>query len=290
MLKMIKDFFNGMAFGVTQIVPGVSGGTIAIILGFYDELIKSVNNFTKDCKKYLKFLFPLIFGVIVGILLFAWFIDYMLVNYSFPTMLFFIGLIVGIIPIVYIRVKSSKIKFKEVMLTIVPIVILIAISHIKGVSIENPAEFINNISIYFMIFIFFVGMIAASALIIPGLSGSFILLLLGVYSLATYAVSSLRLALTDTVLLVNVLKVLVPLGIGIIIGGLITIRLVERLLNNHYKTTYRVILGLLIGSVYLLFNEPIVYQSGMGTNVIIIGIVMFILGCIISFNLGRKKI
>ena len=295
MVKEIRNFLNGLAFGITEIVPGVSGGTIAVILGFYDELIETVNHITEDYRKYTRFLFPFLLGAAAGIITFSSIINYLLTNHSFPTMLFFIGLIVGIIPPIYSKVKEPgrRVKFGEIALVMLSFSGLFIISELKGASVTNPVEVINNIDASFMFFIFLAGIIAAMALVIPGVSGSFVLLLLGIYPLATYSLSSIRYLLTDitnTTLLINICKVLLPLGTGVIIGGLSMARLIEKLLKNYYKITYSIILGLLLGSVYALFKEPIVFQSGISAIVILIGSVTFLLGCTISFNLGRKRL
>jgi putative membrane protein len=294
MKKIIRNFFNGMAFGITETVPGVSGGTIAIILGFYDELIKTINNFRKDYKKSLKFLAPLLLGIAAGVLIFTSIINYLLGNFSLPTMCFFIGLIIGIIPLIYLKTKDreKKIEFKKIGLIIFPALLLVVMSYFKGDSITNPAEFISSVDILFMLFIFFAGIIAAMALVIPGVSGSFVLLLMGIYPLITYSVSLIRLWITDitnTALLLSICKVLVPLAIGVIIGGLTMVKLIERLLERHYKNVYSIILGLLIGSIYVLFKEPLVYQSGTSTLMIIIGILTFLSGGAASFFIGRKR-
>jgi len=295
MAKEIRNFLNGLAFGITEIVPGVSGGTIAVILGFYDELIETVNHFTEDYRKYLRFLFPFLFGAVAGIITFSSIIHYLLTNHSFPTMLFFIGLIVGIIPPIYSKVKEPKRGFKygEIALVMLPFIVLLIISELKSVSITNPAEVINEINATFMLFIFFAGIIAAMALVIPGISGSFVLLLLGIYPLATYSISSIRHLLADITniqLMLDICKVLLPLVIGVIIGGLSMARLIEKLLKNYYKITYSIILGLLLGSVYVLFNEPIVFQSGISAIIIVIGAFTFLVGCTISFNLGKNRL
>ena len=295
MLKLIKNFINGMAFGITQIVPGVSGGTIAIIMGFYNELIGTINNFSKDYKKSLSLLIPLLFGIAAGILVFSSIINFLLMNYSFPTMTFFIGLIVGIIPPVYLKVKEPgrRFNFKEIALIILPIIILLIISNLRNDTAANPSEDINNVDIYFMLFLFFAGLISAAALIIPGISGSFILLLLGVYPLLTYSISLIGAFLTDITnipLMLNIIRVLMPFGIGVIIGGLFTAKLIGKLLNNYSKIIYSVILGLIIGSVYVLFNDPIVYQSGMSALIVVTGLITFIAGCVISFVLGKKRL
>ena len=295
MFAFIRNFLNGLAFGITETIPGVSGGTIAIILGFYGELIETINHFTEDCKKYLKFIIPILLGTASGILLFSSIIHYLLTNHSFPTMLFFIGLITGIIPLIFLKVKEpgQRLKISEILLMVIPFLILIVISELKGVSIAEPEEAINNINIPFMIFIFFAGMLAAAALIIPGISGSFVLLLLGLYPLIIFSISSIRILFSggsNTALLINILKVLIPLGIGIIIGGLSMARLIEKLLKNYHKIIYSIILGLLSGSVVVLFKEPIVYRSGISVIIIIIGIVTLALGAVLSFKIGKKRL
>ena len=295
MIKQIKNFFKGLAFGITETVPGVSGGTIAIILGFYYELIETVNHFTEDYRKYLRFVLPFIFGAAVGVIVFSSIINYLLTNHSFPTMSFFIGLIVGIIPPIYRKVKDPARWFKpnETALIVFPVLALMVISELKTVSVVNPAEVIKNIDVSFMFFIFFAGILAAMALVIPAISGSFVLLLLGIYPLVTYSLASIRHLLTDitnVTLMLDICKVLFPLGVGVIIGGLSMARLIEKLLKNYYKITYLIILGLLLGSVYALFKEPIVFQSGVSAIIIAIGSVTFIVGCIISFNLGKKHL
>jgi putative membrane protein len=295
MLTVIRNFLNGLAFGITDTIPGVSGGTIAIILGFYFDLIEAINHFTEDFKKYLKFFIPLIIGIATGIVLFSSLVHYLLTYHSFPTMLFFIGLIMGIIPLIFSRVKEPgcKLKVSEIVLVLIPFSILLLISGLKEASVVDPEEVVNNINFPFMLFIFFAGIVAAMALVIPGVSGSFVLLLLGIYPVVIYSVSSIRLLLadiSDTALLLNICKVLVPLAIGIIIGGLSMVRLIEKLLKNYHKVVYSIILGLLLGSICVLFREPMVYKSGISALVIIIGIATLSLGAVLSFFMGKKRL
>ncbi|MCL2739777.1 MAG: DUF368 domain-containing protein [Oscillospiraceae bacterium] len=295
MIKHIKNFFNGMAFGIVETVPGVSGGTIAIILGFYDKLIHSINNFKKDTKSSLKFLVPLAIGMVFGILLFGKIINYLLTHFSLPTMIFFIGLIVGIIPLIYGKVINAdhhRIKLKEFFLIGIPILILVCISHVEGLSIGDVDAFIAGLGWLNMLFLVGAGMVAAAALVIPGISGSFVLLLLGVYPVATATISAVSTYLlnpSNTPLLLDIVKVAGPLGLGIIIGGLLMVRLIENLLENHHKVIYSIILGLLIGSIYALFRNDIVYQSGVNTILITISVITFAIGCVTSYFFGRKK-
>jgi len=286
--KVIRDFLNGLAFGIIETVPGVSGGTIAIILGFYSELIESLNHFTENAKKYTKFLIPISLGIATGLVIFSSIMTYLLEYVSFPTMTFFIGLTVGIIPLIYVKVKEPKqwFKSKELALILIAFFTVLVMANLKPL----PVESINHIDAPFMLFIFLAGIVAAIALVVPGISGSFILLLLGIYPLVTYSVSSIGVLLTDitnTSLMLDITKVLVPLALGIIVGGLSMARLIENLLKNHYKTLYSIILGFLLGSVCVLFRES--FQSGPSVLIIIAGVTTFLLGGIISFSLGKKR-
>ena len=280
--------------GSTQIVPGISGGTIGIIMGFYFELIEAINHFAEDIRKSLKLLVPLVIGCIAGLILFSSIVNFLLSYYSFPAMLFFIGLIAGIIPHVYWKIKedNSRLLLKDILAVLIPFFILLAISVLKGLLVSNSAEVIPAVNFPYMIFLFFSGIIAAAALVIPGVSGAFMLLLLGTYPLIIYTISSVRLLLTDITnitLLLDICKVLAPLGLGAIIGGLVMIRLIEIFLKKYAKVTYCIILGLLLGSFFVLFREPIVFQSGISSILIIIGIITFSLGSTVSYILGNKQ-
>ena len=293
MISGIKNFFNGLIFGITQIIPGVSGGTIAIILGFYFELIEAINHFFKDMRKSLKFLVPILFGMAAGILIFSSIVDFLLTRYSFPTMLFFIGLVSGIIPHIYFKVRELTQKFTafDIFLIAFPFVFLLVISFMKEANTATPTEIISNIDVLFMIFLVFAGIVSAAALIIPGMSGSFVLLLLGVYHLAIYSISSIRFFLADfsnISLLLDIFRVLVPLGIGIILGIIFTAMLIGKLLIKYQKQVYLIMLGLLSGSVFVMFNEPMVYRSGISPTIIVIGVAVFILGAVISFKIPKR--
>ena len=295
MKKTIRDFLCGLAFGITETLPGISGSTIAIILGFYFELISAINHFSGDVKKNLKFLLPLALGLAAGILIFSSVINFLLTGFSFPTMLFFIGLIAGIIPHFFTRVKNKGRKFNPVdfLLVLIPFAALLIISGLRGITADEPEILINAISIQYMIFIFFAGVLAAAALVIPGFSGSFVMLLLGIYPLVIFCISSLRIFLADvsnTSLLLNICRVLGPLAAGVIAGGLCMVALIEKLLKNHSHTVYSVILGLLCGSVFVLFRNPIVYRSGVSALIIAAGVITFAAGSVIAFTLGRKRL
>ena len=292
----LKTFIYGTVFGLSLIVPGVSGGTIAIILGFYDQLIEAVNGLTKDFWRQLKFLVPFGAGILIGIVLFASVIQFLLNYYSFIAMMFFIGLIAGVIPNIYRQVRkyseknNTQKRAKDLLLMIIPIALLVSITHLNtNTAALYPAE----IDLSLMLFIFVIGIIAAASILIPGLSGSFILLLAGIYPLATHAVSSIRLLpgdITNLDLIFNIARVLGPLGLGVIIGILFTARLIKRLLKQRSKSVFLVILGLMTGSVYALLLDPILLYSGINVPVFIIGLASCGVAVILSYKIGRKGI
>ena len=296
MKKHLKNFLNGMAFGATETVPGVSGGTIAIILGFYDDLIRTINNFRKDKKNALRFLLPIAAGVAVGVLTLGYIINLMLEKYSFPTMSFFVGLIIGIIPLIFLKIKKpgKGLELNKIILIVVPMAFLFGITFLGELNFGDEASFIATMDVWFMLFIFVSGIVAAAALVIPGVSGSFVLLLIGIYPLATHCVSAIKDYISDignTALLVDICKVLVPLALGVAVGGITMVKLIERLLEKHHDTVYSVILGLLVGSVYVIFNNPIVTKSGMASDFIyVIAAGTLILGAVTSFFIGKKKL
>ncbi|MDR0462814.1 MAG: DUF368 domain-containing protein [Pseudomonadales bacterium] len=300
MIKEIKSFINGAIFGAVQTIPGVSGGTVAIILGFYDDLIKSLSNLRQDLKNNLKFLIPLGVGTVFGILAFSFVTNYLITNHSFPIMLFFIGLIVGIIPLTYdlVKIPGKKLSVKDIVLIVIPIIVLVVITHLSNAGdtavVTDPAEVLAGIDIPYMLFLFVAGALAAASLIIPGLSGSFVLLVLGIYHVAIYSASQITTILTtdptNVALWLEIFKFVIPLSIGILVGGVTTVKIVEKLLKNFYRVTYLAILGLLIGSVYAIANEPIVTQSGVSSSLVASGIVACMLGAAISYNLGKKRL
>jgi len=151
MLKILRNFINGLIFGAIQIVPGISGATIAIMLGFYFDFLSSINNFFKDFKRNMFFLLPLITGIALGLLVFSSIIHFLLTNYNFPTMMFFVGLITGTMPLFYrnIRERGRRIKLLNFVLILVPFVILLFVSLIGT---ENNAVF-NSQLIFVMLYL-----------------------------------------------------------------------------------------------------------------------------------------
>ncbi|MFG6150449.1 DUF368 domain-containing protein [Halobacillus sp. B23F22_1] len=265
-----KNIYRGMLMGASDVVPGVSGGTIAVVLGIYDQLIEAVNGFfSREWKKHLKFLLPLGIGIGTSILLLANLIEWLFEHYPGPTQFFFLGLIIGIVP--YLTHKADvKHQFEGKHYGILLIGALLVAS--MAVFQTSEGEAMTNLSLASYIGLFFSGWLASSAMILPGISGSFLLLIIGMYSTIISGISNLRL---DIILVV---------GLGILIGILVMSKIIKFFLENYTSATFSLIIGLVVGSVFVIF--PGVPESGLMWGV---SIVTFVGGLAAAWLLGRVE-
>ena len=288
---MAINFFKGMLIGIVNIIPGVSGGTIAIVLGIFDDLIVAINNFYKsfeEFKKHFTFLFPIVIGAVLGILAFSSLVASALEAYSFPTVMFFIGLVVGSIPLIYKKASAQGVKPKYFIATAIAMAFVISMAVLRNNEGTTAPVADTTVTIVKM---FFGGMLSSAAMVIPGTSGSFVMLLLGIYYDIIHAISSLRIYIqnpTDFDFLMEIMVVIIPLGLGIVLGILIISKVILVLLTRHYSITYFTILGLMIATVFAIFIDPITYQSGVDFISIVVGIGTFGVGFVTSYLLGRK--
>ncbi|ULQ59682.1 DUF368 domain-containing protein [Brucepastera parasyntrophica] len=240
-MQYIKTFCIGIILGIANVIPGVSGGTIAVVFNVYDRLI---NIITLNIKKILKdwlFILLLILGILVGVFVFARLITWLFDSYPVPTAFFFIGIILGSIPFIGKRAKGERftpLSFALIACGIGVMAAMFFINRYAGVSSETVITELS-VSAFFLMFLF--GFIGAIAMIIPGISGSLILLIIGGYRSVIRALSDFNIPL------------LVPLALGILSGLLIGAGFVRFLLARVPVHTYCIILGLVIGSVLPVF-------------------------------------
>ena len=257
--------------GVSDLIPGVSGGTIAFILGIYDKLLTSINGFfSKDWKKHIGFLIPLAMGMGTAILLLSKLIDYLLANHYEPTQFFFLGLIIGVVPFIVKEVDVKR-QFKGKHYAILFIVAIF----LASLAFLSPIEtsIISSLSVKSTIGLFFSGWIASMAMLLPGISGSFILLLLGVYSSVIAAISSFN------------IPIIIVVGAGVAIGFIVSSKVISYLLQNHHVMTYSVIIGLIIGSTFVVFpGVPTDYVS------IVASVVTFVAGLALTLFFSKKNV
>ena len=228
-------------------VPGVSGGTIAFILGFYDDFIGSLNsliskNSIDDKKKSLIFLFKLGIGWLVGMVLSVLLLSSIFEEHIYSISSLFTGFIIFAIPLIMKEEKDSLIgKYKNIIFTIIGALIVALITYF------NSSEYLNFST---GIFVFVAGMIAISAMVLPGISGSTLLLIFGLYA---GIISSIKEVLS---LNFSYLPVLIIFGLGVIVGILSTIKIIKFFLNKYRSAMIYLILGLMIGSIYAVFMGP----------------------------------
>jgi putative membrane protein len=193
-----KNIYRGFLMGITDLIPGVSGGTMAIILGVYDRLLEALSGFfSKKWRQQLSFLVPLAIGIVSALLLFSRLIAYLLQNYFEPTQFFFLGLIIGIIPFI---IKGADVKrnfaFRHWFVLIAAAILLALTGFMNPNKAVEPITSLNTLSI---LGLFLAGWLASMAMLLPGISGSFVLLLLGVYSTGIYALSTFNIPLIVTI-------------------------------------------------------------------------------------------
>lgn len=269
MIYIMKNVFRGIVMGITDLIPGVSGGTIAMVLGIYPELIASINGIlSKNWRKHLLFLVPLIVGIGISLVVFSRLIEWLIVSHSQPLFFFFNGLILGIIPFL-LRTADYKKTFKthHYVILVAAVLLVASTSLIRE---DSMVSIWTNLTFSNYLYLFFSGWIASSAMILPGISGSLILLLLGVYPTVINAISS-----------INILVILV-VGFGIVIGIVITSKLIQYLFSRYSSITYAVILGLVLGSLIVIFpGIPTTYSNAF------LCMAMLLLGSIVANLLGR---
>lgn len=269
-MDIIKNFFIGMIVGVANVIPGVSGGTMAVVFGIYDKVISSVINFFKNIKENIIFLGSLGVGAIVGILAFANLIKLCLTNFPQQTNFFFIGLIVGTIPLIFRKSTETRVNKINILWAITAFLIAFLMAWI-GKPQATSSTIIRDLTLINILKIFFGGFIAAAAMILPGISGSFILLLLGLYDSIITAVTVFN------------IPILVVFALGMLFGLLSMTKIIDTLFNKFPQTAYFIILGLIIGSIYAIFPK-VTFSIGM-----IVSVIICVIGFVIAYKLGDNK-
>jgi putative membrane protein len=256
--------------GATDVIPGVSGATIAVLLGIYNRLLAALNGiFSKDWKKHLSFLIPLGVGIVIAIFTIARVMEWLLIHHPGPTFYFFLGLIIGVLPFLF-NVADAKSAFKKHH------IIILFLSAILIGSMEflhNGEEtIIEARTMLVYVRLFFSGVLGSAVMVLPGISGAFVLLLIGVYPTLMSAVSNFE------------FDVIIVTGAGILIG-IITMSKVVNYLFKHYRTaTFAAIIGMVIGSIFVVFpGWPI------STPLVFVSILTFAAGLAGAYVLGKVE-
>lgn len=235
-MHFIISYLKGIAIGAGAILPGISSGVFCVIFGIYEKLLNSILYFFKDIKNNFKFLLPIVVGVFIGVLIFSNFLNYFFINFPIQTKSIFIGLILGCIPPL-IKQCNSKTPFKITNL----LFLLVSFSiGILSVFLENSLSINYGITNFDFKYLILSGFIMSIGIIVPGVSNTIILMLMGVYPTYLNSVSTLY------------FPVLIPMGIGIFFGSALFMISTKFLLEHFYSKTFYSIIGFSLGSIFVL--------------------------------------
>lgn len=268
---------KGFIIGIANIIPGVSGGTLAITLGIYEKLINAVSHFISNIKENLKLIIPILVGAVLSLAILSNVISYALEHFKVPTTLFFLGLIVGGLPLIYKKVDKS-INASNILIIIITFALVVSFTFLDS---GNTAISFKTMDTFKYISLLFIGMIASATMVIPGISGSFVLMMLGYYEPIINTIKDL----THFMNIGHNILILIPFGIGILIGIVLIAKAIEFLLSKHEEKTYFGIIGFVLASIVsILINMGLTNNMGF----IVCGIILFILGFGIAYRLGEK--
>jgi putative membrane protein len=280
----IKNFFinmaKGAAVGIGMIIPGVSGGTIAVILKIYDKLIEAIGNLFKDFKQSLAVIAPVLIGAVLAFAAAYFPLTYALTNAPLPTVLLFAGLMLGGCPKLVKDASRNGFKKLDAVAIILPLALVVGLCFIPGLGNAN----LNNVSVGGYFLLVAIGAVASCALVIPGISGSMLLMILGYYA-------PLLAGMANIVSQPQLVWVYLAFILGVVIGFFTIAKLMQWLLNKFPRTTYWAIVGFVIGSIpaiIITFGNEYGFTHPTVTIVqIVIGILLFVLGTVSSYLLFR---
>lgn len=271
-MKYFIDILKGAVVGIANIIPGVSGGTMAVITGIYEKLIDIIGNIFSHLKSWtklkedLKFIIPIGIGAVVGIVAFSKVLEWLLDSYEMPTLYCFLGLIIGSLPLIFKNANDKGFNIKYIIPFVITTALMILLNMIsvdETILVEfgkTPIDMLKLVGY---------GFVAAGTMIIPGISGSMVLMIMGIYNAILAAVSSLD------------ITVLIPFAIGVGIGIIIVSKIIDMLLAKFYGYTYYAILGFIIGSIIFIFPGFAFSLTGLAS------VITFVIGFVVSFMVSK---
>ena len=285
----IINFIRGFCMALADSVPGVSGGTVAFVLGFYDKFIGSLDALVAGKKEEkiegLRFLIKIGIGWVTGMVLSMLFIASIFESQIYKISSLFIGFIIFAIPIIVMEEKESIVgKYKNAVFALLGIAIVVFITYFNPATKGGVDVSIDTLNIGLGIYVFIAGMVAISAMVLPGISGSTLLLIFGLY---VPIVSAIKEVLTFNF---EYLPILIIFGLGVITGVFVTIRGVKYVLTHFRSQTIYTILGLMIGSLYAVVMGPASLKvPQMPMNMQTFSIIFFIIGGALILGLQQLK-
>ena len=281
---MIKNLLKGMVIGLANIIPGVSGGTIAVSMGIYDKLIHCLTHLFKELKESIKFLVPILLGAAIALVGLSFIITPAFEHFPLQTNGLFIGLIVGGLPAVWKKVKGNKVKISHGIAFLIFFALVIGMAAM-GETEGQAADL--TLSVWSVIKLFLVGVLASATMVIPGVSGSMILLVIGYYNPIVATIKEFVEALVSFNIL-EILRccgILIPMGIGIIVGIFVIAKIIEIIFEKFPLQAFWAIIGLIVASPFAIL---MVSELGVITVLAVLtSLITFAVGFVIAMKLGE---
>lgn len=263
----MKTFLKGIIVGIGGIAPGLSGSVLLVILGLYEKTIHSVSTLFKNFKKNIAFLFPLIMGFGVGILIFSKIVDYLLNAFPMQTRFAFLGLVLGTVPLFFNEVKKKGFKVRFYVVILLGAALGFLLFSVNGdlfPQIKEPNLFQSAL----------LGVAVAGSSIVPGVDSAVILSSLGLYELYVSSIANLE------------FSILIPAAVGLVLGAVIISLVMNFLIKKFYTFTFSLIFGLFISIIPNVLNESCKMALDLKTG---ISILCLILGFMLSIYMGDIK-
>lgn len=284
MKEKLLNILKGMVIGVANVVPGASGGTLAVSMGVYETIIYAINNLFKHPIKTLKDLWPFILGMALGIVASVFLISFLFEVAPIPTATFFVGLVLGALPSIIPNVEKKQLDLKDfILFTVLASIILF----LPAFANTSDATLSGGISSYFIMF--GLGVIASATMVVPGVSGSMVLMALGFYSFVMTSISTFITSVVtfDGANILATIKVLLPFGIGVIAGIIGMSKVIEKLLSKYPKMIYWGMIGLIVASPFpIILNMDF---TGISIVTIIISTVLLAAGMFVASRLSADR-
>lgn len=286
-MKYIKDIIKGIIIGIANIIPGVSGGTMAVSMGIYDILIGSITGMFKSVKSFKKSIITLLpygIGMVLAVIGLASAIEVLFDKFPLQTAMLFIGLIFGGLPVIIGKVKGKKASAGNILIFLLFFALIIGMQLLK-----SGNDMVLKVSVLEVVKLFLLGVLASATMVIPGVSGSMMLMVFGYYNPIIETINAFIKDLTAFNMsgLMHGAGILLPFGIGIVIGIFAIAKLIEILLNKFEVQTYSAILGLVIASPF-----AVLMGIGIGTltaGAVVGGIATFAAGFAAAYFLAKMK-
>lgn len=294
-MNFLINVIKGMMIGIANVIPGVSGGTMAVSLGIYDKMIDSISGILKHLRDSIAFLFPLVIGMGIGIVGFTYMIEYLLSKHTFITCMTFVGLILGGIPIIVkglknkMHISGGNIGIAGILAFVIAFAISVGMPLLKA---DNAGLTTIPVTAQNMAILFILGVVASATMVIPGVSGSMMLMIFGYY----FGIINTIKGFLDALRVFNIVALkegfllLCPFVIGVILGIVLIAKLISFLFDKYGVPTFCAILGLIISSPFAIFyNTGLFAQlSSLSIWAVLLGILLMIAGAFITNFVGEK--